>query len=540
MEFIISAIAFILIFTIIILIHEFGHFYVARKSGVKVEEFGFGLPPRIWGKKIKGTLYSLNWIPFGGFVRLYGENHDPKLFKDKKSFVGKPLRKRMAIIIAGVIMNFILAVVLLTIGFVGGIEPLIVNSDDVFMAIEDGTIEIEHGIRIKGVQEGSIAGLAGLQANDVINKVNGFPIVDIAQLDIFSNPPLSEGISVEIFRNGDIKELTLNPQAESEDLGLTIHDATFLPRVVIRDILPGSPSEQAGLQQGDVIIEMNSKPVYFVSEYQAIVSAENSIEYNVVRDFQTLTISVQFEETQRLVISEVLPDGDAIKAGFVKGDVILEINGEKIESREEALDITKKNAGKELLYKIDRNGEIIEFNVTPNREGLIGVYLDSLVNYQHNQLGLYNTNYLTSIIDIKKVSFPLPQAIGEAFNESGRLALLTVGMFGNLVRSITSQLAVPEGVAGPVGIARLTHVFVQDGLFALLRFTALLSLSLGVINIIPFPALDGGRLLFLLVEAVSGKRVPHKWEAAIHALGFAILIALIFFVTYTDIVRIFV
>jgi regulator of sigma E protease len=112
-------------------------------------------------------------------------------------------------------------------------------------------------------------------------------------------------------------------------------------------------------------------------------------------------------------------------------------------------------------------------------------------------------------------------------------------MLGELVESVVSQFAIPDDVAGPVGIARLTHVFTQQGLMALLRFTALLSLSLAVINIIPFPALDGGRLLFLLIEAVRGKRIPQKWESFIHALGYLILIGLIILITYSDVLNIF-
>ena len=128
MDLILSGIAFLIIFSVIVLIHEFGHFYAARKSGIKVEEFGIGLPPRIWGKKIKGVIYSVNWIPFGGFVKLFGEDYsDPKLLKSKDSFVAKPLRNRMAVVLAGVFMNLVLAIGLLFIGFTFGIQPLITS-----------------------------------------------------------------------------------------------------------------------------------------------------------------------------------------------------------------------------------------------------------------------------------------------------------------------------------------------------------------------------------------------------------------------------
>ncbi|HLG25413.1 MAG TPA: site-2 protease family protein, partial [Candidatus Gracilibacteria bacterium] len=124
-----------------------------------------------------------------------------------------------------------------------------------------------------------------------------------------------------------------------------------------------------------------------------------------------------------------------------------------------------------------------------------------------------------------------------AFEESGKLSVITVEMFANVLKSVFTRFTVPEGVAGPVGIAQLTHTFVQEGILSLLRFMALLSLSLAIINILPFPALDGGRLFFILVEVVTGRKLGGKFEAWIHAIGFVLLMLLIFAVTYNDILR---
>ncbi|MCD6109938.1 RIP metalloprotease RseP [bacterium] len=541
MDFFISAIAFIVIFSVIILIHEFGHFWTARKVGIKVEEFGIGLPPRIWGKKVKGTIYSVNWIPFGGFVRLYGEDSsDPKLLKDKKSFAGKSLRQRMAVVIAGVVMNFLLAIVLLTVGFSIGIEPLLVNGDDVLHAINDGIIDIDYGVRIKSVDNGSVAEKVGLQVDDVITKVNGVTLVNPQkQLNDLTGKPADENFSLEVLR-GD-KNLTFNLDGGEnlDSFGVELYGSMYLPRVFVHDVLPGSESQKAGIKEGDVIIAVNDKQVYKVSDYQDIVNTQNKLKYTILRNFKEIEINVLLPDKQRTVIVNTLIDAPAYKAGFRKGDVIVSINENLIEKPEDAIKITNENSGGELTYTINRGGDIKELKVTPADSGLIGVGLIDFNSYKNNQLSVYNADFLTSIKKINDVKYPVHIAIGEAFMESGRLAGLTIGMLGELVRSVTSQFVVPEGIAGPVGIARLTYVFVQDGLMALLRFMALLSLSLAVINIIPFPALDGGRLLFLLIEAVRGKRIPQKWEASINALGFFILIAFLFIVTYSDIIQLF-
>jgi len=541
MDFIVSAIAFVVIFSAIILIHEFGHYWAAKRAGIKVEEFGIGLPPRIWGKKKKGVIWSINWIPFGGFVRLYGEDSsDPKILKDKKSFASKPLRQRMMVAVAGVFMNLVLAIFLLTIGFSIGIEPLLVNSDDVLSAIEDGTIEINNGVRIESIEEGSIAFDAGLKADDIILNVNGENLYDpFNQLAVLEAKPTEEDVFLDIYREGEVKNISIDSTRDLEDFGIDLYGFIYLPRLVVRDIAPESESALAGLQNGDVIIEMNDHPIYFIDDYQTLVNKENKIEYSILRDNEARTVNVEFGEAERVVVASVFPASPAMDAGFEVGDIVLSVNDQPIIKPEDSIAVTGDNVGEELTYKVNRDEEIIDINVLVGDEGRIGVGIITMASYKNNQLSLYNADTLTSVTKINDIKLPVHKAFIQSFNETGRLAVLTLAMFGDLVKSVTSQFAVPEGVAGPVGIATMTHLFVQEGLLALLRFTALLSLSLAVINIIPFPALDGGRLLFLFVEAIRGKRIPARWESAIHALGFFLLIGLILLVTYSDILNIF-
>ncbi len=542
MDFLISAIAFILIFSAIILIHEFGHFYVARKMGIKVEEFGIGLPPRIFGKKIKGVLYSVNWIPFGGFVRLYGEDSfDPKILKSKDSFAGKPLLARMAVVVAGVFMNFILAFTLLAIGFTIGIEPLIVNSDDIFSAIEENTIELNQGLQVKDVREGTPAFEAGILAGDIIVNVNGSEFYEFEQLQE------EKDVNLEVFREGIVYEIPVKYKKEISEYGLEFYDFFPFPRVYIEDVVADSDMQRGGLQEGDVIIRMNNKPVYSFEEFKTVLENETTVEFTFVRNSRVENRTVAFEkspgnfieEESYVQITDVIEGMPAKSAGFQRNDQLISINDTIISSKEDSIAYTSEHIEEELIFKVKRNGQLISLNVKPSDDGKIGVRLFNKRTFKNDQLTVYQSDYITSLTKIHDVKYPFPQSMGKALTESGRLAVLTAAMFGNVVKSIVTQFSVPEGVAGPVGIASLTHVFVQKGIWSLLRFAALLSLSLAVINIIPFPALDGGRLLFLLVEAVRRKRVPPKWEASIHALGFVLLIGLIFVITYSDILNIF-
>ncbi len=173
MEYFLSGIVFFLIFSAIILVHEGGHFFAAKLGKIKTEEFGFGLPPKIWGKQFykNGTLFSLNWIPFGGFVRLLGEDGKSK---DKHAFGNRPMWARIFTVCAGVLMNFLFGAVLLAIGYMLGMKPLILNREDFDAEVSRGSIILDdtRGVFVSGVLPGSPAEKVGIQSGDYITAID--------------------------------------------------------------------------------------------------------------------------------------------------------------------------------------------------------------------------------------------------------------------------------------------------------------------------------------------------------------------------------
>lgn len=371
MSYLLSVLVFLLIFSILILIHEFGHFFAARKAGVKIEEFGMGLPPRAKGfyKDRAGTLYSLNWIPFGGFVRMYGEDSEDKNLEHKEgSFSSKSIGKRTIIILGGVFMNFLLGYILLTVLFSVGTKPFIVSSDD---------------------------------------------------LDYYR----SQGI-------------------------VTADD-----RVLLQGFLEGSKAKEVGLQEGDIIIEAEGKPILKSKDLKNIATA-------------------------------------------------------------------KKNGS--LSLTVQRKEEKIRFHVPVDFEGKMGISIAEAPDVK----------------EVKKVKFSVPEALYQAGYETVRLSWLTMKMFIQVLFDLFSKAELSPQVSGPVGIAQITHQTTQQGgFFEILKLIALLSISLGAINVLPIPALDGGRFLSIAFELVAGKRPNARWETRIHALGFVLLLFLILAVTYNDILR---
>jgi len=373
-----TVIIFIIILGLLVFVHELGHFLVARRNGVMAEEFGFGFPPRIFGlyKKKNGkrklvwgskevestdTIYSVNWIPLGGFVKIMGEDGEEK--KDPKSFASKSAFTRTRILAAGVAMNFLLAAVLLSIGYFVGIPQ----------AVDDAA-------------------------------------------------------------SGNLKN----------------------EKIQIIETILGSPAEQMGIQVGD----------------QIIGAFENN---NQVVNFNTI------EEVQNF------------------------INAQK---------------GQEIKLDVKRGNEILALSGTPRTdfpatEGALGI----------------------SLVKTAIVSYPWYESIWRGAQTTLDLAGMIIVAFGNLLWKLITGHSVGMDVSGPVGIAVLTGQVAKLGFIYILQFTALLSVNLAIINILPIPALDGGRILFILIEKIKGKAVSQKFEQRAHNIGFALLITLMVFVTFRDVAR---
>lgn len=364
---VLTIIIFLILLSILVLIHEGGHFLAAKRAGIEVEEFGLGLPPRILGVNWHGTIYSINILPFGGFVKLVGEDPTDAKALGPGSFYSKSLSARTSVVTAGVLANFFLGVVLfylvLTLTSFKAEFPLFFPHNFRFTTQTTG-------VAIVGIEDVSPAALANIKIGDVVEEVDGKTINTIFQL------------RQELAAKAG-KEITLN----------------------LRNL------------EGD----------------------------------------------KRKVKTSLRTEGVA----------------------------------------------------------LLGVNLAEFV----------------------KLEYKTPsQKIFSGFTHSANLIEYSVKIFAGLItQAISSGTIAPvsQGVAGPVGIAQITSQIVAAGILPTLQFAALLSLNLAVINVLPFPALDGGRLFFLAIEGVIRRKMNPKVEKWVNSAGFAVLLALILLITYNDVLRIF-
>ncbi|MBU1992208.1 RIP metalloprotease RseP, partial [Patescibacteria group bacterium] len=423
-----SIIAFLIIFSLLILIHELGHFWMAKRAGVKVTEFGIGMPPRIWGKKVGDTEYTVNWIPFGGFVRMHGD--DPKnenLITDPKSFVGKPLRQRIKIVVAGVLMNFLLAWFLLSIGFAVGMEPFIVTADDAVQAIDDGLIDLKHGVLVKEVEEESIAYEVGLEVGDIITAVNGQEVKTYDDLDTLFSEGTTEGFSIDVRKGSTLQNIKIDREVD-ESIGVEFERLVFLTRPMVQSVKIGSLSEQAGFRKGDLILSVNGKGIYSIADYLTVVRTNSKLSYTVLRSFNEREVIVDLGKTRFAHITDVGAASAAAIAGFEVGDIITEIDGAAIDSIDEIIELGEANAGSELSYTLHRNGNDIKVNATPNQHGKLGIGLSPILYHGDYDLDLSLQVVPASIMSMGEVSYPIYTAPFHALSESWRLTKFTASM----------------------------------------------------------------------------------------------------------------
>lgn len=533
MSYFITAIVFILIFSALILIHELGHFWMAKRSGIKVEEFGLGLPPRIWGKKKGETIYSINWIPFGGFVRMLGEDStDKKMLANKRSFVAQSMRNRIKVVVAGVTMNFLLAFVLLSVCFTFGMQPLLMPND-ILPKTQEGVIEIEDGILVKSVTV-EISDL-GIQEGDRLIGFNdeGLTIANIGGV-------FDTDIKSVKFSNSEkgVYSVPLDSGKKLDDLGLVFESFSAFPILTVENIDENSVYSRAGIIAGDKIKMINGEYIFDIEEFRTKVSGLSEFNLSVLRDDKLFEVTVLSNEKKSVKVLQPMADSPAEKAGFLQNDVILGVNGEDVTTS--SFLISKiQSSSEEVSFLVDRDGQLLNLEVLPI-VGKVGLQLGDVYTFDNfDGISLFVGNSLYSIVNIKDEKYPFYIAPIVALQESYKLSKLTAEMFVSFIKGFISTASIPEGVSGPVGIAQMTHVFVQEGFIAILRFMALLSLSLAVINILPIPALDGGRLLFILIEFIIGKRINQKMETYVHLAGYLFVLLIILLVTYSDIVKLF-
>lgn len=355
----ITIIVFLLIIGFLVLVHEIGHFFAAKKSSMAVDEFGIGFPPTVYKKKIHKTVYAINFIPLGGYVKIKGE--DGSLGNEMDSFSARPIWQRIIVIISGVGMNILAGVVLFILLY--SIKAPIEITDDI-------------------------------DAKYILDR-----------------------------------------------------------QILISEVIVESPASEASLKVGDEVISLDGKIINSIEMFQDEIASSDK-------------------------------------------DIVV------------------------LGYK--REGGYVETNISPK--------VMQEISMERKVIGV-------GLSEMGNVRFPLHKAVVWGVKSSVDYIQAIASAFFSIIKGAFSGNGISEEMGGPVAIAVMTNQAVNLGLSRVLIFTAILSFNLAILNILPFPALDGGRLVFLVVEAVRGKPSRKEVEEWFHRIGFILLILFAIFITYKDLLR---
>jgi len=423
-----TLIYFLIVIGILVFVHEFGHFIIAKRAGVRVEKFSLGFGPKLVGFKKGDTEYLISALPLGGYVKMAGENPDEEPTGDAGEFQSKTVWQRIKIGIAGPLTNILLAFLVMPLVFMIG-------------TYSEGPAKVGY------VEKNSPGERAGFMAGDVIEKVNGRSITDWSKaLALIAVNPDTD-VTVIVDRHGEKKNMVLRPATATEFKIGTSGLVPDMPAEIGR-LKPEFPAEQGGLKLNDKIIAVNGRIIYHWNQFSTLI---------------------------------------------------------------------RESKGEKLTLLLEREGKRIEKSVTPimdNGRYVIGVepiIKQVLVRYgflESVQLGFSKT------IDLMDLTF------------------ITLKQLFSLNISI-------KNIGGPVMIAQMSGQAAAAGLSSFLLFLAFVSISLGILNLLPIPVLDGGLVLFLIIEAIRKKPLSRKTMEVSQSIGAALLITLIVVVSYNDIMRMF-
>jgi len=504
----ITFLSFLFVIGILVFVHEFGHFIVAKKSGVEVEKFSLGFGPKIIGFKKGDTHYMISAIPLGGYVKMRGENPDEPLTNDPKEFSSRGVGVRAAIVSAGPIMNILFAFMVMPLVYFIGIQvPAFLDKAPVAY----------------WVAEDSPAKTADIQIGDRILAINGAEIDDWEMFNL-QNTLVSgasalkndKAVTIQIERGKLQKEKTIIlKKGNSYAGGIGIYHK-MNPQIA--GIVDGTPAQKVGLEPVDSIKKINDTTIMHWVQMSEIITTHpgEEITLTIERDGDLLN----YEITPDATIDTVVKSSPADEAGLKTGDIIQSINDKPVSKWKEELSGKGSFQDDKLEFKATRNGEQLNATVMLKEKDAIGISIAG-------KIGIMPLEETV----LKRYGFL--SAIKEGFKRTVGVIGLTLTVLKNL---ITLNLSV-KTLGGPIIIAKMSGAAAKSGIPFLLVFTAFLSINLGVLNLLPIPILDGGHLLFMLFELIMRKPLSTKTMELIQKIGFAILMILIVTVTYNDLMR---
>ncbi|MCB0347321.1 MAG: RIP metalloprotease RseP [Bdellovibrionales bacterium] len=529
----------------LIFVHELGHFLVAKYYKVKVEVFSLGFGKKLIQYKHGDTVYCLSLIPFGGYVKMYGENPADDISEENKkvSFLHKPVGQRIAIVLAGPLMNLLFAFVLFSaIAEIGDLKALPV---------------------VGQVQPYTEVAEFGIQPGDKILSVNGDAIANWDEYKLKINSAASDTVTInyENYLTEETKSVSLklktikNPNILSfKDTVRTVDGldiVTFGTSIGVADL--NSSAFKSGLRTGDRIVKFQDKEVSRWYEIEKILAANTSLtlkllvertsaesktpeEIEFILPSETVVTNLNAVGIERpdLYVGIISPGSAAEKAGLQVADKFIEINSKPLKYWNDltnSISAYSKETGP-LNVSILRNGKKETILITPamltQENPMTGKKEESL------KIGV---GPILTMVPPPTQAFParsFSESILTGIEETNTWVVSTVVGFVRLFQNKVSA----KSIGGPIMIGQIASESFKIGLVPFLKIMAIISINLFIINLLPIPVLDGGHLVLFTIEAVKGAPVSMRKVAIAQQIGFFLLLFLMVFAMFNDISRV--
>ena len=449
MQFITYVLAFIVAVGIIVTVHEFGHYWVAKKLGVKVLRFsvGFGKPLYTKLAGTDKTEYVLASIPLGGYVKMLDEREgDVEEHDLPRAFNRQSVWKRFAIVSAGPIFNFLFAALAYWLTFVAGVE----------------------GVKptVGEVQAESIAAAAEIHAQDTFTHIENDPVKTWQQTSI--------QMLDSALKTGSVDATLVREDSSQKIVTLDLTDTKHL------------------LSEGNLLEKIGISPWRY--QYQA-----------------------KFGE---------IKSGVAKSAGVQEGDQVISVDGKQVTTWIELVKYIQERANIPILFKLQRDDELLSIQITPASDEQDGKVIGRIGAYPYVDQKQLDAQRVV-------VRYGLIESLGKSLIKTWEVSILTLKLLWKLVVGEASL----KNISGPVTIAEYAGVSATIGFSAFVGALAIISISIGILNLLPIPVLDGGHLFYYLVEMVKGSPVSEKFEAAGQRVGILMLAGLMGLAFYNDIHR---
>lgn len=538
-----AVVPFVILLGLLIFVHELGHFAVAKWCGVRVEVFSLGFGKKLLSYKHGDTTYCWSIVPLGGYVKMFGDEVGAEISDEQKkySFLHKNVWQRIAVVLAGPLMNFFFAIfVLFVVAMLG--------EDARRAAVGDVPVD-------------SAAYQAGLRSGDQILSVAGKNLRTWDELQHQLNASIGQQVELKIKRYGTNEELRVfvspsskpNPNILSLDneigevAGLSNNSYASVVGVQAK-----SRAETLGLRTGDRIAKINGQEILYYRDIEAHLVALQG--QNVAIEVERWA-SIESEKSEKIVIDSVLPavasieslgiekpelylskivaKSPAEKAGLQAGDRILQVDDKEVKNWETVLEHVKAYHGEgQISFTVQRQGEIKNLTIQPE--------LTAQMNSQGGEDKRYTVGILPWIAmampPIEKIAAPnLAAGLVRGYQRTIDITIMTAVSFVRLAQNKIS----PKSIGGVISIGQAASETFKTGMAQFLTMMGIISVNLFILNLLPIPVLDGGHLVFYVVEALRGAPLSMKKMEIAQQVGLVLLMSLMVFALFNDFSRLF-